>query len=248
VFIWRGPNGWLNQHIFKVHPKECCEEQFFFYLLKYLNPNFVRIARNKQTTGLGHVTKKDLQNISVKLPLPPEQRAIFKSWFIDFDPVIDNALRAGNPIPDSMAERAEIRRQILDQNQNDELRIVNSEKRKKIGLENSPFTPHNSPFDSLFPDSFEDSEVGEIPTGWEVKAIGDVAEFAYGKALKASDRKPGDVPVFGSNGQVGLHNEALVKGPGIVIGRKGNPGIVTWLYEDFSPLIQPSMSREQELF
>mgnify|MGYP001111154308 CR=1 FL=1 len=89
---------------------------------------------------------------------------------------------------------------------------------------------------ALFPDSFEDSELGEIPKGWEVKTIGDVVEFAYGKALKASDRKPGDVPVFGSNGQVGLHNKALVKGPGIVIGRKGNPGIVTWSYEDFFPI------------
>ena len=89
---------------------------------------------------------------------------------------------------------------------------------------------------ALFPDSFEFSELEEIPTGWDVKTIGDVAEFAYGKALKASDRKPGDVPVFGSNGQVGLHNEAFVKGPGIVVGRKGNPGIVTWSYEDFFPI------------
>ena len=26
-------------------------------------------------------------------------QALFKSWFVDFDPVIDNALAAGNPIP-----------------------------------------------------------------------------------------------------------------------------------------------------
>jgi type I restriction enzyme S subunit len=68
VFRWRGPDGWLNQHIFKVHPKAGCQELYFFYLLKYLNQNFVRIARNKQTTGLGHVTKKDLQNITVGIP------------------------------------------------------------------------------------------------------------------------------------------------------------------------------------
>ena len=89
---------------------------------------------------------------------------------------------------------------------------------------------------ALFPDSFENSKLGEIPTGWDVKTIGDVAEFAYGKALKATDRKSGDVPVFGSNGQVGLHNEAFVKGPGIVVGRKGNPGIVKWSFEDFFPI------------
>ena len=37
-------------------------------------------------------------------------QALFKSWFVDFDPVIDNALAAGNPIPDELAPRAEVRR------------------------------------------------------------------------------------------------------------------------------------------
>jgi type I restriction enzyme, S subunit len=39
--------------------------------------------------------------------------------------------------------------------------------------------------------------------------------------------------VFGSNGQVGWHDEKLMHGPGIVVGRKGNPGIVTWAPTDF---------------
>jgi type I restriction enzyme S subunit len=41
------------------------------------------------------------------------------------------------------------------------------------------------------------------------------------------------VPVFGSNGQVGWHDERLVAGPGIIVGRKGNPGITTWVPGDF---------------
>ena len=61
-------------------------------------------------------------------------------------------------------------------------------------------------------------------------------ELAYGKALKAGDRKGGPIPVYGSNGQVGWHDEKLVDGPGIVVGRKGNPGIVTWAYSDFFPI------------
>ena len=164
VFIWRGPDGWLNQHIFKVHPKRQCDKQFFFYLLRYLKPNFVRIARNKQTTGLGHVTKKDLRNISVKLPPLPEQRAIahilgsldnkielnhrmnhtleamakaiFKSWFVDFDPVRAKAEGRPTGLPDDIA--------------------------------------------ALFPDSFENSEIGEIPKGWEVKPIGQVVKCVGG--------------------------------------------------------------------
>jgi len=51
--------------------------------------------------------------------------------------------------------------------------------------------------------------------------------------LKEETRKSGVVPVFGSNGLIGWHNEALVRGPGIVVGRKGNPGIVTWAPTDF---------------
>jgi Type I restriction modification DNA specificity domain. len=131
-------------------------------------------------------------------------RAIFKSWFVDFDPV---RARRGEPMC-SPTKRADTK-----------------------------VCPYMTPeILNLFPDSFEDSELGEIPKGWEISSIGEVVEFAYGKALKASNRKPGNVPVFGSNGPVGLHNEVLVKDPGIVIGRKGNPGIVTWSSNDFFPI------------
>lgn len=82
----------------------------------------------------------------------------------------------------------------------------------------------------------ESSILGEIPAGWHVLKLGQVLELAYGKGLKEDDRQPGDAPVYGSNGQVGWHNKSLVKGPGIIVGRKGNPGIVTWIHTDFFPI------------
>jgi len=88
----------------------------------------------------------------------------------------------------------------------------------------------------LFPDGFEESAVGEAPKGWKVKTLGELLDLAYGKALKEDNRQPGAVPVYGSNGQVGWHIEKLVSGPGIVVGRKGNPGIVTWSPIDFFPI------------
>lgn len=141
---------------------------------------------------LGSLDDKIELNRRINQTLEAMARAIFKSWFVDFDPVRAKAEDRDPGLPQEIAD--------------------------------------------LFPDSFEDSELGEIPREWGVTTIGEVAEFAYGKALKASNRKPGDVPVLGSNGPVGLHDEALVKGPGIVIGRKGNPGIVTWSYKDFFPI------------
>ena len=88
----------------------------------------------------------------------------------------------------------------------------------------------------LFPDRLVDSELGPIPEGWEVKVLGELIELAYGKALKADERKNGSIPVYGSNGQVGWHDERLVAGPGIVVGRKGNPGVVTWAHSNFYPI------------
>ncbi|MHB8290748.1 MAG: restriction endonuclease subunit S [Acidimicrobiales bacterium] len=76
VFRWRGPDGWLNQHLFRVTPDPRINERFFYYLLRYLRPHFVGIARNKQTTGLGHVTKRDLEALVVGIPPLAEQRAI----------------------------------------------------------------------------------------------------------------------------------------------------------------------------
>lgn len=77
------------------------------------------------------------------------------------------------------------------------------------------------------------SPLGEIPEGWEVKKLGDVLELNYGKALKKEDRLDGPIPVYGSSGMVGMHDVSLVKGPGIIVGRKGNVGSVFWCADDF---------------
>lgn len=78
-----------------------------------------------------------------------------------------------------------------------------------------------------------DSPLGKIPKGWEVKKLGDTLELSYGKGLKKEDRCDGRFPVFGSSGIVGYHDEKLVTGPGIIVGRKGNVGSVFWCNEDF---------------
>ena len=164
AFWWRGQEGWLNQHVFRVAPIDDVDTTFFYYLLRYLKPNFVGIARNKQTTGLGHVTKRDLANIEAAQPRLAEQRAIahilgtlddkielnrrmnetleamaralFKSWFVDFDPV----------------------------------------RAKMEGRD--PCLP--KPLADLFPDCLVDSEIGEIPEGWEVSRIGDEVDAVGG--------------------------------------------------------------------
>jgi type I restriction enzyme S subunit len=81
-----------------------------------------------------------------------------------------------------------------------------------------------------------DSLLGKIPEGWEVKTLKDILELAYGKALKKDDRNGGDVAVYGSGGICGYHNKALVEGPRIIVGRKGNVGSVFWSESDVWPI------------
>ena len=71
---------------------------------------------------------------------------------------------------------------------------------------------------------------------WRTANFGDVASLRYGKSLSAGERKGGVVPVLGSNGVIGYHDESLVSGPGIVVGRKGSAGAVTWIGSDFWPI------------
>jgi type I restriction enzyme S subunit len=78
-----------------------------------------------------------------------------------------------------------------------------------------------------------DSSLGQIPQGWEVKKLCEILELNYGKALKKEDRRDGEYPVFGSSGVVGTHDTALVKGPGIIVGRKGNVGSIFWCNDNF---------------
>ena len=117
-------------------------------------------------------------------------QALFKSWFVDFDPV-----------------RAKM------------------EGRVSEGMDEATA--------ALFPDSFEESALGLVPRGWLLARLDEFMELAYGKALKSTDRIPGEIPVYGSGGVTGCHNESLAIGPSIIIGRKGTVGSLYWEDQPF---------------
>lgn len=120
-------------------------------------------------------------------------QALFKSWFVDFDPV--RAKMEGRA-PEGMDEATAV----------------------------------------LFPDGFEESALGLVPRGWRVARLDEFMELAYGKALKATDRISGEIPVYGSGGITGCHNESLITGPSVIIGRKGTVGSLYWEDQPFFPI------------
>lgn len=88
VFVWTRETAWLNQHIFKVVPHDIQERAFVLMSLKYLKPVFSEIARDKQTTGLGHVTVSDLKKL--KVTMPPEE--VFNKWNVIVEPLLEKIL------------------------------------------------------------------------------------------------------------------------------------------------------------
>lgn len=184
--------------ILRPNPEKINSRFLKYYFLsvrtiEYLKRNFISGA------AIPRVVLRDFKKAEIQLPLLSEQKAIahilgslddkielnrqmnetleamsqalFKSWFVDFDPVIDNALAAGNPIPDEFAERAEQRK----------------------GFEKKD----NSDIQNLFPNDFEfTEEMGWIPKGWKAGSVADVSFVKGGYAFKSKDFTDTGFPVI----------------------------------------------------
>ncbi|MDX9834387.1 MAG: restriction endonuclease subunit S [Desulfobulbus sp.] len=188
---------------------------------------------------LGSLDDKIELNRQMNATLEAMAQALFKSWFVDFDPVIDNALAAGNPIPEPFQARAKTRhkssgQRIWTPDEGARRASTRDGASQPLGDKRKPLP---EAIQKQFPNRFVfTEEMGWIPEGWEVKSIGDALELAYGKSLPATKRVNGDIPVYGSGGISGAHDEKLVNGPGIVVGRKGTVGSLYWVERDFFPI------------
>jgi type I restriction enzyme S subunit len=96
---------------------------------------------------LGTLDDKIELNRRMNETLEAIARALFKSWFVDFDPVRAKAEGRDSGLPKRIAD--------------------------------------------LFPDSFEDSELGEIPKGWRVVRLSDLCTTQYGYTARAVDEPIG---------------------------------------------------------
>jgi type I restriction enzyme S subunit len=160
------------------------DNDFAFYLTRWTELRSFAIAQMSGSSGRQRVPAEALAGFEVPVPPLPEQRAIarilgtlddkiglnrrmnetleamaqalFKSWFVDFDPVVVNAIKAGNPIPEKFAARAAHYRANPD----------------ALGLPEDILR--------LFPARFVDSELGPIPEGWDVKPIGEMVKCVGG--------------------------------------------------------------------
>jgi len=131
---------------------------------------------------LGTLDDKIELNRKTNETLEAMAKALFKSWFVDFDPVRAKAEGRPTGLPIEISD--------------------------------------------LFPDSFEDSELGEIPSGWSVETVGDISSNFDSKRVPVSgndrEKRKGEYPYYGATGIVDWVDDFLFDGIYLLIGEDGS--------------------------
>ena len=181
----------LVQRVACLRAKEGVDQAYLASVIA--SRSFVEYVKGVQTgTAVPHISSRQISEFKFRLPALNEQRAIgsfvrlfdekidlsrqinqtlesiaqalFKSWFVYFDPVLDNALAAGNAIPEPLRGRATARQALGDA-------------RKPLPEE----------IRREFPDAFEfRGEMGWVPRGWEAGSILSCAQLLSGGTPKTT--------------------------------------------------------------
>lgn len=169
---------------------------------------------------------KIFNNHQISQTLEQMAQSLFKSWFIDFEPVKAKiaVLEAGGSQEESTLAAMTV---ISGKNVNALMVFEREHPEKYAELKATA---------ELFPSAMQESELGEIPKGWSSQRFSNIATLHYGKALKKTDRTEGPYPVYGSGGITGSHINYLIEGPGIIVGRKGSIGTLYWEDRKFHPI------------
>ena len=165
---------------------------------------------------LGTLDDKIELNRQMNATLEAMAQALFKSWFVDFDPVIDNALAAGHPIPEPLQARASARAALGDA-------------RKPL-----PYA-----IQQQFPNRFVfNDEMGWVPEGWVISTFGRVSNCFDSKRIPLSkkqreEKKPGAIPYYGATSVMDHVNEWIFDDVYLLVGEDGSV-----VKQDGTPYVQ----------
>ena len=171
------------------------------YLRGVIEYNLPKLLVSATGSTFPNVSKDQINGLEIKIPPLPEQKAIahilgtfddkielnrkmnetleamaqamFKSWFVDFDPVFDNAIAQGNKIPKELKAKA---------------------KRRKAVLKSGKYKSLPKNIQKLFPASFVfNEELGKwIPDEWDTRTIGESTSVIIDHRGKTPKKMGGD--------------------------------------------------------
>lgn len=206
----------LGQRVFGLRPKK--EEINPLYLAAWLASAKGQALLEARATGSTVLGIKQAELLKVEVDVPPEDiqelvarnrydlvnkidintqtnqtleqiaQAIFKSWFVDFDPVkakIETLAAGGSAEDSELAAMSVISAKTLDELNG--LKASNPEAFNRLAQTAA-----------LFPAAMQDSELGEIPEGWCVSSLSELINITGGGTPKRSEESywNGDIPWF----------------------------------------------------
>lgn len=169
---------------------------------------------------------KVFTNNQINQTLEQMAQALFKSWFVNFEPVKAKmaVLEAGGSQEDAM-----LAAMTAISGKDDDALVVFEREHPEQYAELKATA-------ELFPSAMQDSELGNIPVTWELGKLQDLLVLQRGFDLPSSARKDGEFPLIAASGPNGTHNVAMAKAPGVITGRSGVLGKVYLTLEDYWPL------------
>jgi len=164
-----------------------------------------RISEKQRGSSYPAVTDKNVLSENIALPPLPEQKKIAS--------VLSMVQQAREKTEGAIAA----------------LRVLKKSLMKHL------FTYGPVPVDEAENIELKETEIGRVPKDWEVKELVNIATLQRGKDLPSHKQIPGPYPIVGSSGIIGYHKEYVSEGPGVVTGRSGSIGKLTYVEERYWP-------------
>ncbi|EPL6587612.1 restriction endonuclease subunit S [Proteus mirabilis] len=235
----------LAMNLFLLRVDAAKANPIYIYLYLRVNEAYVKSFANGSVTKT--ITKDAVRNLEIELPsrsiqdriaeqficinnkitlnrqinktLEQMAQTLFKSWFVDFDPVVDNALDAG----------------FFEQDLGFSEELLHRVEVRKTVRKSDNFKPLSEDIRQLFPASFEECAEpalglgGWVPKGWEILILSKLSKIASGKrpptkGTVKTEEEP--IPVWGGNGIKWFTDKPLSTDKYIITGRVGTLGTV----------------------
>ena len=195
------PGGWgyATTEVIPIRPSSGLDSEYLALYLKMPNVRQSLASKMEGTTGRQRLPKTVVQALPIPLPPLPEQRAI--AYVLS---TIQRAVEAQD-------------------------KIIAAARELKKSLMRHLFTYGPVPPAQADQVALKETEIGPVLEHWEVKPLGEIATLQRGKDLPIQNRVAGVYPIIGSNGIIGYHNEYFLEGEGVVTGRSGTIGKVTYI-------------------
>lgn len=200
----------FNQSCYGIVAKECTTNDFLYYLLK-------NIVHDLQAKGHGSVfntiTRDTFDTIEIELPPLDEQKRIAE-FLGAFDDKIE-LLQKQNKTLEEMA-KATFKSWFVD------FDVVKAKQRGDAKADIMRAYHLTDQLYDLFPSSFEDSPLGPIPLGWEVKTLGDFFPVKTGKKDANVAGKTGKFPFFSCSQSILYTNEYSFDASALLLAGNGD--------------------------